>query len=92
MFIFHCIIVCPTYTNRMSLGLLFGFFVTLTWFAVTFPASLAENNVVSYSKFQVWRITPSTIEENQFLMEISKKLGNSNIFSNFNTKFPLLII
>jgi hypothetical protein len=64
----------------MSLGLLFGFFVTLTGFVVTFPASPTENNVVSYSKFQVWRITPSTNEENQILMKICETYGNSYIF------------
>jgi hypothetical protein len=64
----------------MSLGLLFVFFCTLTGFVVTFPASPTENNVVSYSKFQVWRITPSTNEENQILMKICETYGNSYIF------------
>ncbi len=78
MFTFHCIV--SLIYNRMSLGLLFGFFVTLTGFLATIPASSAESNVVSYSEFQVWRMTPGINEENQFLMKISKKYGNSNIF------------
>jgi hypothetical protein len=64
----------------MSLGLLFVFFYSLTGFVVTFPASPTEKNVVSYSKFQVWRITPSTNEENQILIKICETYGNSYIF------------
>ncbi|XP_046643400.1 carboxypeptidase B-like [Daphnia pulicaria] len=77
----------------MSLGILFGFFVTLTGFVVTFPASPTENNVVSYSKFQVWRITPSTNEENQILMEICETYGLTilNEAKLDNTSMDLLI-
>ena len=79
-----CFIVSSIYyINRMSLTICF---LAALSGVIAFPSSSGESNVVSYSGFQVWAITPSTNEENEFLIKISKQYGNQNLFQNFHIK------